>query len=197
MATTREGTVVSLSSTLNGGVSFNELVATSNSTNKGYVAGKILFNKFAAHQKVKKLEQISVEDCTEKGGNLVVAKLFSTFAAFLLEYKQTNGSNIKPDCQLQYLSNAVNFLRQKYSKACALKEGTEENLVSRLQMQVIANVMRVFLHIFFSLLSSTFIYPVYSGTKTYINICELEAEKKQSCEVRTCQTSGLAFIVRS
>ena len=65
-APTREGTVVSPSSTLNGGVSFNELVETSNSnsnsTKKGYDAGKAQLNRFAAHQKVKKLELISVED---------------------------------------------------------------------------------------------------------------------------------------
>ena len=115
--------------TLHGGDLLEELEANSSSTKLGYDTGTRKFNKFATHQEVKELRNITFEDCTENDANLI-EKLFRQFTSFLIEYKRANDKHIKPDCQFQYLSGAMNIFRKKCKKAMALKEGMDDNLVS-------------------------------------------------------------------
>lgn len=157
---------------LNNGDLFEELEASSSSTKQGYDTGTRTFNKFAAHQKVKELGEVTFEDCAQNDADLV-KKLFCQFASFLIEYKQVNGKHIKPDCQLQYLSGAMNVLRKKYKKALALKEGMDENLVSDVRPgRAIAAIRVRPSHL------STILF-IFSGTRISTNSCGLVAVQKQ------------------
>jgi hypothetical protein len=102
------------------------------STQKGYKVAEQLYNIYANHQSVSMLGAITEEECTARDGDYI-KKRFGEFASFLLRYQHEKGGkmlHLKSSCQVQYLSNAFNFLRKKYPKALALKKGADDNKVS-------------------------------------------------------------------
>lgn len=111
---------------------YQELEDTASSTQKGYKVAEQLYNIYANHQSVSMLGAITEEECTARDGDYI-KKRFGEFASFLLRYQHEKGGkmlHLKLSCQVQYLSNAFNFLRKKYPKALALKKGADDNKVS-------------------------------------------------------------------
>ena len=96
---------------------FDEIAPNISSTKTGYSIGQKAFNKFAEQQLCKKLEAFVDQDCTRSAGYEVeIIKRLKQFATYLLGHKKADGKNIKPNCQTQYFSNAMNFLRTKMKK---------------------------------------------------------------------------------
>lgn len=85
------------------------------STTKNYVSGERDFNKFAEAQGERTLDEWTYEQLTENSG-INIRQALSSFASYLLSFKKTDGSHIKPDVQGQYLSNAKSFLVNKFKK---------------------------------------------------------------------------------
>ena len=93
---------------------FAELEQKAPATKKNYKQGIKLWNDFAKKQKdVPKLDDWMHEQLTEDKG-VMLKSHFSSFASFLLTYKQNNGKHYAPDVMIQNLSNAKSALVHKF-----------------------------------------------------------------------------------
>jgi hypothetical protein len=106
---------------------FQPLDGKAAKTRVGYSAGRSAYLIFSKEQgNEKPLDEITEDDLTQNDGAKVKASL-SKFANFLLMHKNESKKHYKADTQIQYLSNAKNFLADKYKHLELLKEGNDKN----------------------------------------------------------------------
>jgi hypothetical protein len=106
---------------------FQPLDGKAAKTRVGYNAGRSAYLLFCKKQGDEKpLDEITEDDLTQNDG-AKVKESFSKFANFLLMNKPENKNHYKPDTQIQYLSNAKNYLADKYKNLELLKEGNDKN----------------------------------------------------------------------